>query len=89
LINNPPQYCYAKKRDHQTQRSLKETVAISTASAKSPHCTWHHTGKISREDRYQYAVDRHIETGREVPNLAMLQKIARALGVKVKELIPY
>ncbi len=31
----------------------------------------------------------NIETGREVPNLAMLQKIARALGVKVKELIPY
>jgi transcriptional regulator with XRE-family HTH domain len=31
----------------------------------------------------------YIETGREVPNLAMLQKIARALGVKVKELIPY
>jgi transcriptional regulator with XRE-family HTH domain len=31
----------------------------------------------------------NIETGRVVPNLAMLQKIARALGVKVKELIPY
>lgn len=31
----------------------------------------------------------HIETGRETPNLKMLQKIARALGVKVKELIPY
>jgi transcriptional regulator with XRE-family HTH domain len=31
----------------------------------------------------------HIETGREVPNLQMLQKIAHALGVKVKELIPY
>ena len=31
----------------------------------------------------------HIETGREVPNLTMLQKIAHALGVKVKELIPY
>jgi transcriptional regulator with XRE-family HTH domain len=31
----------------------------------------------------------HIETGREVPNLPMLQKIAHALGVKVKELIPY
>ena len=31
----------------------------------------------------------HIETGREVPNLAMLQKIAHALSVKVKELIPY
>jgi y4mF family transcriptional regulator len=31
----------------------------------------------------------HIETGREAPNLAMLQKIAHALGVRVKELIPY
>ncbi len=31
----------------------------------------------------------HIETGREVPNLSMLQKIAHALGVKVKDLIPY
>jgi transcriptional regulator with XRE-family HTH domain len=31
----------------------------------------------------------NIETGREVPNLAMLEKIARALGVKVKVLIPY
>jgi transcriptional regulator with XRE-family HTH domain len=31
----------------------------------------------------------HIETGRVVPNLAMLQKIARALDVKVKDLIPY
>ncbi len=27
-----------------------------------------------------------IETGREIPNVKMLQKIARALGVKVKEL---
>jgi transcriptional regulator with XRE-family HTH domain len=31
----------------------------------------------------------HIETGRELPNLKLLQKIARALGVKVKDLIPY
>jgi transcriptional regulator with XRE-family HTH domain len=31
----------------------------------------------------------HIETGRELPNLKMLQKIARVLQVKVKELIPY
>jgi transcriptional regulator with XRE-family HTH domain len=30
-----------------------------------------------------------IETGREVPNLKRLQQIARALGVTVKELIPY
>ena len=30
-----------------------------------------------------------IETGREVPNIAMLRKIARALGVKVKDLIPF
>jgi transcriptional regulator with XRE-family HTH domain len=30
-----------------------------------------------------------IETGRETPNLKRLQQIARALGVKVKELIPY
>ena len=30
-----------------------------------------------------------IETGREVPNLKRLQQIARALGVKVNELIPY
>ena len=30
-----------------------------------------------------------IETGREVPNLKRLQQIARVLGVKVKELIPY
>jgi transcriptional regulator with XRE-family HTH domain len=28
----------------------------------------------------------HLETGRAVPNLAMLQKIARALGMKVKDL---
>jgi XRE family transcriptional regulator, fatty acid utilization regulator len=31
----------------------------------------------------------YIETGRPVPNLKMLQKIARALQVKVKELILY
>ena len=31
----------------------------------------------------------HIETGREVPNVKMLEKIARALRVKVKDLIPY
>jgi transcriptional regulator with XRE-family HTH domain len=31
----------------------------------------------------------YLETGRAVPNLAMLQKIARVLGVKVKDLIPY
>jgi len=31
----------------------------------------------------------HIETGRETPNLKMLQKIARALGVKVVDLIPF
>jgi len=31
----------------------------------------------------------HIETGREIPNLKMLQKIARVLDVKVKDLIPY
>jgi transcriptional regulator with XRE-family HTH domain len=31
----------------------------------------------------------HIESGREVPNVKMLQKIARALRVKVKDLIPY
>ena len=31
----------------------------------------------------------HIETGRELPNLKMLQKIARVLDVKVKDLIPY
>jgi transcriptional regulator with XRE-family HTH domain len=30
-----------------------------------------------------------IETGRETPNLRRLQQIARAVGVKVKELIPY
>jgi transcriptional regulator with XRE-family HTH domain len=30
-----------------------------------------------------------IETGREIPNLKRLQQIARALGVTVKELIPY
>jgi transcriptional regulator with XRE-family HTH domain len=30
-----------------------------------------------------------IETGREIPNLKRLQQIARALGVKVKDLIPY
>jgi DNA-binding XRE family transcriptional regulator len=31
----------------------------------------------------------HIETGRGLPNVKMLQKIARALRVKVKDLIPY
>jgi transcriptional regulator with XRE-family HTH domain len=30
-----------------------------------------------------------IETGGEVPNLKRLQQIARALDVKVKELMPY
>jgi transcriptional regulator with XRE-family HTH domain len=30
-----------------------------------------------------------IETGREVPNLRRLQQIARALQVKVRDLIPY
>jgi transcriptional regulator with XRE-family HTH domain len=30
-----------------------------------------------------------IETGRALPNLQMLQKLARALQVKVKDLIPY
>jgi transcriptional regulator with XRE-family HTH domain len=30
-----------------------------------------------------------IETGREIPNLKRLQQIAQALGVKVKDLIPY
>ena len=30
-----------------------------------------------------------IETGRALPNVKMLQKIARALRVKVKDLIPY
>jgi transcriptional regulator with XRE-family HTH domain len=30
-----------------------------------------------------------VETGREVPNLRRLQQIARALAVKVKDLIPY
>jgi transcriptional regulator with XRE-family HTH domain len=30
-----------------------------------------------------------IETAKEVPNLKRLQQIARALGVKVKDLIPY
>ena len=30
-----------------------------------------------------------LKTGREVPNLSMLQKIAQALGMKVKDLIPY
>jgi len=30
-----------------------------------------------------------IETGREIPNLKRLQQIAKALGVQVKELIPY
>jgi transcriptional regulator with XRE-family HTH domain len=30
-----------------------------------------------------------IETGREVPSLKRLQRIARALAVKVKDLIPY
>jgi transcriptional regulator with XRE-family HTH domain len=30
-----------------------------------------------------------IETGREIPNLRRLQQIAKALDVKVKDLIPY
>lgn len=30
-----------------------------------------------------------VETGRERPNLKLLEKIAKALGVKVKDLIPY
>lgn len=31
----------------------------------------------------------YIETGRNQPNLDMLQKIAKVLGVKVKDLIPF
>lgn len=31
----------------------------------------------------------YIETGRNQPNLDMLQKIAKVLGVKTKELIPF
>ena len=31
----------------------------------------------------------YIETGRNRPNLDMLEKIAKALGVKVKDLIPF
>lgn len=31
----------------------------------------------------------YIETGRNKPNLKMLEKIAKALGVKVKDLIPF
>jgi transcriptional regulator with XRE-family HTH domain len=30
-----------------------------------------------------------IETGRAMPNMKMLQKLARALQVKVKDLIPF
>lgn len=31
----------------------------------------------------------YIETGYRRPNLAMLSKVANALGVKVKDLIPF
>lgn len=31
----------------------------------------------------------HLEVGQEVPNIAMLRKIAKALGIKVKDLIPF
>jgi len=31
----------------------------------------------------------YIETGRETPNLKRLHKIARVLGVRVKDLIPF
>lgn len=31
----------------------------------------------------------YIETGRDVPNIKMLGKIAKAIGVKVKDLIPF
>ena len=31
----------------------------------------------------------YIETGRNRPNLKMLEKIAKVLGVKVKDLIPF
>ncbi len=31
----------------------------------------------------------YIETGRNKPNLKMLEKIGKALGVKVKDLIPF
>jgi transcriptional regulator with XRE-family HTH domain len=30
-----------------------------------------------------------IETGRVTPNMKLLQKISRALGVRVKDLIPF
>lgn len=31
----------------------------------------------------------HIEQGRKQPSLELLQKIAKALGVKTKDLIPF
>jgi transcriptional regulator with XRE-family HTH domain len=31
----------------------------------------------------------YVETGHRVPNLKMVYKIARALGVKVKEIFPF
>jgi len=31
----------------------------------------------------------HIETGRETPNIKLLHKIAKVLGVRVKDLIPF
>lgn len=31
----------------------------------------------------------YIETGRNKPNIKMLEKIAKVLGVKVKDLIPF
>ena len=31
----------------------------------------------------------YIETGRYTPNMKMFQKIAKALGVQVKDLIPF
>lgn len=31
----------------------------------------------------------YIETGRNKPNLEMLEKIAKTLGVKTKDLIPF
>ena len=30
-----------------------------------------------------------IETGKKTPNLRLLQKIAKVIGVKVKDLIPF
>jgi transcriptional regulator with XRE-family HTH domain len=71
-------HCYACKRDNKTGNSPKVRKTKGFTQEQLVE-------KISTSTPWIG----HIETGRELPNVKMLQKIARALRVKVKDLIPY